>query len=150
MRHASAAAQARAWYFLVAALGLHVIDEAVTGFLDFYNPLVLRVRAAWTWFPMPTFTFRVWITGLILLVLGLALVGPLVRRGAGGTRMASWILSAIMFVNGAGHLIGSSVYARWLPGTTSAPLLLLGSAFLAGETWRAGRTRRPSPVPPRP
>lgn len=133
----------RAWYFVVGALGLHVLDEATTGFLDFYNPLVLQVRAVWAWFPMPTFTFQVWLAGLVLLVLGLALVGPLVRRGVTGTRGASWLLSAIMLLNGAGHLFGSAYYAQWLPGTTSAPLLLLASTFLARHTWRRDRTRRP-------
>jgi hypothetical protein len=132
----------RAWYFLVGALGLHVLDEASTGFLDFYNPLVLRARAAWPWFPMPTFTFQVWLGGLILLVLGLAIVGPLVRRGAAGTRTASWLLSAIMLLNGAGHLLGSAYHARWLPGTTSAPLLLLASSMLARQTWLSRKGRR--------
>jgi len=131
----------RAWYLLVGALGLHVLDEATTGFLDFYNPLILRARSRWAWFPMPTFTFRVWLFGLILLVVGLSLVGPLVRRGAAGTRAASGFLSAIMILNGMGHLLGSVYYARWLPGTTSAPLLLLASMLLARQTWRRGRRR---------
>lgn len=139
---------ARAWYLLVGTLGLHVLDEATTGFLDFYNPLVLRVRAVWSWFPMPVFTLRVWLAGLVLLVLGLALAGPLVRRGVKATRGASWFLSAIMFLNGAGHLLGSAYFARWLPGTTSAPLLLLASALLARQTRRRGSGRQPSSAEP--
>ncbi len=131
-----AARHVRAWYFLVGTLGLHVLDEATTGFLDFYNSTVLRVRAVWAWFPMPTFRFGVWFVGLAVLVFGLALVGPLVRRGVAGTRCASWLLSAIMLLNGVGHLLGSAYFGRWLPGTTSAPLLLLGSTFLAIHTWR--------------
>lgn len=129
----------RAWYFLVVTVGLHVLDEATTGFLGFYNPLILRIRAEWPRFPMPTFTFRVWFTGLILLVLVLALLGPLVRRGAAGTRALSGILSAIMLLNGLGHLVGSVYFARWLPGATSAPLLLIASAALATHAWRRGR-----------
>jgi len=135
--------QVRAWYFLVAMVALHVLDEAATGFLDFYNPLVLRVRAVWPRFPMPTFTFSVWLTGLTFLVLGLALVGPLVRRGAAGTRAAAWLLSAIMLLNGAGHLVGSLYFGRRLPGVTSAPFLILGGGLLASRTWqRAAAARR--------
>lgn len=125
----------RAWLALVAVLALHVVDEASTGFLDFYNPLVLRIRSQLPWFPMPTFTFDVWVAGLAALVVVLALLGPAVHRGVAGTRFASWAFSVIMFGNGLGHLIGSVHFQRWLPGATSAPLLLIASALLARHTW---------------
>ena len=128
MRHA------RAWLLLVAALALHVADEALTHFLEFYNPLVLRIRSRIAWFPMPTFEFDAWLTGLILVVIILGLLTPLVRRGAVGTRLASWILAVIMFFNGLGHLVGSAYFQRWLPGATSAPLLLVASVMLARAT----------------
>ncbi|HUL74254.1 MAG TPA: HXXEE domain-containing protein [Vicinamibacterales bacterium] len=128
MRHA------RAWLLLVAALALHVADEALTHFLEFYNPLVLRIRSRIAWFPMPTFEFDAWLAGLILVVIILGLLTPLVRRGAVGTRLASWILAVIMFFNGLGHLVGSAYFQRWLPGATSAPLLLVASVMLARAT----------------
>jgi hypothetical protein len=129
----------RAWLLLTAALALHVLDEALTGFLDFYNPLVLSARSQIPWFPMPTFTFGVWIGGLVLLVLVLALLGPVVRRGGFAIRLASWVLSVIMFMNGLGHLAGSLYFQTWLPGATSAPFLLAASLLLARATWqRAG------------
>jgi Protein of unknown function with HXXEE motif len=126
---------AQAWYALVGALALHVADEAATGFLEFYNPLVLSIRSRVPWFPMPTFTFRVWLAGLVMLVIGLAILGGPVRRGAPGTLLASWVLAAIMFLNGLGHLGGSLYFSRWLPGTTSAPLLLVGSVWLGLQVW---------------
>lgn len=135
----------RAWYLLVAALGIHVVDEASTGFLEFYNPLVLRVREAWPAFPMPTFTFGVWLAGLVALVVALALAGPLVRRSAPGARTASWILATVMIFNGAGHMLGSVYFGRWLPGTASAPLLLVASVMLARATLQR-RTRRSTPA----
>ena len=141
-----AARHVRAWYLLVAALGIHVADEASTGFLEFYNPLVLRIRDAWPAFPMPTFTFGVWLAGLVALVAALALAGPLVRRSAPGTRTASWILTTIMMLNGTGHMLGSLYFGRWLPGTTSAPLLLLASAMLARATLQR-RRRGSTPAP---
>jgi uncharacterized membrane protein len=133
-------AHSRAWLALVGALGLHVIDEALTGFLDFYNPLVLSIRAGVPWFPMPTFTFGPWISGLAALVVLLALLTPAIRRGAPGTLVASWILASLMFLNGLGHLVGSVYFGRWLPGATSAPLLLATSVWLARASWT--RTRR--------
>jgi hypothetical protein len=131
--------QMRAWYLLVALLALHVADEALTGFLEFYNPLVLSIRSRMGWFPMPTFGFRIWLGGLVALVVLLAMLGPAVRGGAAGTTVAAWTLSTIMFLNGLGHLGGSLYFGRWLPGTTSAPLLLLGSVLLARRTWERKR-----------
>jgi hypothetical protein len=125
----------QAWILLVGALGLHVIDEAATGFLGFYNPLVRSLRLQWSWFPMPTFTFGVWLTGLAVLVIGLAFLAPAVRRNIPGTSLASWALSGIMFLNGVGHLGGSIYLRRWLPGATSAPLLIVASVLLAKRTW---------------
>jgi hypothetical protein len=131
---------ARAWLFLVAALALHVLDEALTGFLDFYNPLVLQLRESLGFWPMPTFTFGVWLSGLVALVVILAVLTPAVRRGAAGTRLVSWVLAVIMLGNGIAHLAGSVYYRRWLPGATSAPLLLVASMMLMNAT--LARSRR--------
>jgi hypothetical protein len=128
----------RAWLALVGALALHVVDEAATDFLGFYNPLVLAIRSRVGWFPMPTFTFGVWLAGLAALVAVLALLAPAVRRGGSGTRAASWIFATLMFLNGLGHLAGSLYFERWLPGATTAPLLLLASAMLARSTYGRG------------
>ena len=125
---------ARAWLLLDAALAIHVVDEAVTGFLDFYNPLVRQLRDRFGFWPMPAFTFRTWLSGLVALVVILALLTPAVRRGVAGTRMLSWVLAAIMFANGIAHLAGSVYYQRWLPGATSAPLLLVASIMLMNAT----------------
>ena len=61
---------------------------------------------------------------------------PGTRRGATGTRLASWIFAVIMFLNGANHLIWSLYSNRWLPGATSSPLLLAASVYLALSTAR--------------
>jgi len=133
--NASATRHVQAWYLLVAALAVHVCDEAATGFLDFYNPLVLSLRERVHWFPMPTFTFGVWLAGLILVVIVLASLGRLVRSGSVGARVVSWVLAVIMLLNGIGHLGGSLYFHRWLPGTTSAPLLLAASLLLGLRAW---------------
>ena len=129
----------RAWLLVVGALAVHVIDEALTDFLGFYNPLVLTIRSQAAWFPMPTFTFGPWVAGLALLIAVLVSLAPAVRRGAVGTQLGSWVLSVVMFMNGLGHLVGSLYFQRWLPGASSAPLLLAASAFLARATWARQR-----------
>ena len=124
----------RAWLLLDGVLAMHVADEALTDFLDFYNPLVLSIRSQVGWFPMPTFTFGVWLGGLALLVVVLAGLAPAVRRGGVAIRLASWIFGVVMFMNGLGHLAGSAYFERWLPGATSAPLLLGASLLLVRVT----------------
>jgi hypothetical protein len=131
---------AQAWLFLVAALALHVLDEALTGFLDFYNPLVRQFRESLGFWPMPEFTFAVWLSWLIVLVIILALLTPLVRRGATGTRALCWLLAVILIGNGMAHVAASVYYHRWVPGATSAPLLLIAAIALVNTT-RAGRAR---------
>ncbi len=130
---------ARAWLLLVGALALHVADEALTGFLAFYNPLVESIRARLPWFPMPTFTFGAWLGGLALVVLALASLTPAVRRGGVAALAASWVFGGLMFLNGLAHLGGSVWFGRWLPGATSAPLMLVASFFLMRVTWRRHR-----------
>jgi hypothetical protein len=131
---AAARAHEKAWYVLVAVLAVHVADEALTDFLSFYNPLVLSIRQRVPFFPMPTFSFGIWLGGLSLLIVVLAMLGPAVRRRTAGTTTLSWILSIIMSANGLGHLIGSVYFQRWLPGATSSPLLLVASVLLARRT----------------
>jgi hypothetical protein len=135
----TARAHERAWYILVVVLAIHVADEALTDFLSFYNPLVLAIRDRVPFFPMPTFSFAPWLSGLIIAIVTLALLGPAVRRGAMGTTALSWIFGAIMFANGLGHLLGSIYFQRWLPGATSSPLLLVASVMLARRTLQRGQ-----------
>jgi hypothetical protein len=148
---AGAVRHMRAWLLLVGALAVHVIDEALTDFLDFYNPLVLSIRSQFPWFPMPTFTFGVWLAGLVLLVTVLVALAPMVRRGGTAMWLLSWVLSLIMLGNGLGHLAGSVYFQRWLPGAASAPLLLAASVFLLHATEqrrRADLARRPGASDP--
>jgi hypothetical protein len=121
----------RAWVALTLALAAHVVDEALTGFLDLYNPIVRSVRDRVAWFPMPTFTFEVWIAGLCVAVAALFALSPLAFRRSRLVRIAAFPYAAIMTLNGVGHLIGSIYLQRWAPGTTTAPLLIASSAWLA-------------------
>lgn len=58
-----------AWVALCLALAIHVIDEALTDFLSVYNPMIKALRQRWRFLPLPTFSFGVWLSGLILAVI---------------------------------------------------------------------------------
>ena len=119
-----------AWVGLAVALAVHVTDEAIHDFLAVYNPTVLAVRERIGFFPMPTFTFEVWITGLIAGVLLLLGLSPLAFRASRGLRKIAYVLAVLMFLNGAGHIAGSVYMRGWMPGVYSAPLLIAASVWL--------------------
>lgn len=121
----------RAWLAMTLALAAHVADEALTGFLDVYNPIVRAARERLGWFPMPTFTFGVWLTGLILLIMALLALTPLASSGAMLTRVLAFPFAVVIgLMNGLAHLAASAFFHRWMPGTTTAPLLIVCGIWL--------------------
>lgn len=132
IRHWSAA-----WVCLALALALHVTDEALTGFLPVYNGIVGGIRAKHPWVPLPTFTFPVWLAGLVLGVLLLLALTPVVSRGARWIRLVSLFLSIMMIGNALGHLGASLNWGRVAPGAYSSPVLLLAAVALLVTAARA-------------
>ncbi|MGH7695810.1 MAG: hypothetical protein ACRENH_12555 [Gemmatimonadaceae bacterium] len=120
----------RAWLALTTALALHVVDEASNDFLSFYNPMVLRLRDRYAWFPMPTFTFWPWLIGLTLLVLFLFTLTASVRRDGRWVRVAGYPFAFIMLLNGIGHIAFSVNEGRMIAGAWTAPLLLAASLYM--------------------
>src|SRR6266849_3239357 len=127
-----------AWFLLCLAFCAHVADEALTGFLGVYNPTVLAVRARLSWFPMPTFEFGEWLTGLIVANVVLLLLTPFAFRNARWLRPLAYFYAGVHLLNGMGHTLAtifgqtvSSVqFPRPAPGFYSSPLLFAGSIYL--------------------
>jgi len=120
----------RAWIGLVAALALHVTDEALHDFLSVYNPAVRALRAQAPWLALPTFEFCVWLSGLSAAVLVLFALSPLLYRGSRTLRAGGYLFGVLMTLNALGHLIGSLVVGRLLPGVYSSPVLLVAAVLL--------------------
>jgi hypothetical protein len=127
-----------AWILLCLAFCVHVTDEALTGFLSVYNPTVIAMRARLSWFPMPTFEYREWLVGLILVNLVLLALTPFAYRNAHGLRPLAYFFAGVMLLNGMGHtiftLLGQTVpsvrFTRPAPGFYSSPFLLITSIYL--------------------
>lgn len=138
-----------AWLGLVAALALHVVDEALTGFLDVYNPTVRALAEGLGWFPMPEFRFDVWAGGLAALVAGLAALTRLVERGPRLIRGAAVAFASLMVLNGAAHIVGTVAgrtvpsvrFERPMPGFWSSPLLIAAAVHVL-LSLRASHDRR--------
>jgi hypothetical protein len=121
------------------ALALHVTDEAVTGFLSIYNPTVIALRQRLGFWPMPTFEFREWLTGLIVLVTLLSLLSPFMFRNARWLRPIAFffvIVAGILNASGhtvatiLGHTVSSVTFQRPAPGFYSSPLLFATACFV--------------------
>lgn len=119
-----------AWVALSVSLALHVTDEALTDFLSVYNPTVLAIRARIPFSPLPTFTFGVWLGGLIFAVVALVALSTFAFRGARWMVPFAYFYGVMMFMNGMGHLGGSLYFLRFMPGVYSSPLLLAASVHL--------------------
>lgn len=119
-----------AWVTLCVALAIHVADEALTGFLAVYNPAVRAIRERVPFLPLPTFTFRTWLGGLVVAVVGLASLAPFAFARVAWMAVPAYAIAILMLANGALH-IGASIYRRQLvPGAYSAPLLIAAAAWL--------------------
>jgi len=136
-----------AWLAMTIALAAHVADEALTDFLSVYNPIVTSARERWPWFPMPTFDFAPWLGGLIAGIVLLLLLAPLAFQRAPLARALAYPLAIVIgLLNGMGHLLGSLYFRRWLPGTTTAPILLVCGAWLLTVAVISGNPN-PNPNP---
>ena len=119
-----------AWIIFVSALALHVLDEAMTDFLPFYNQMVASLQEKYGYFPAPTFTFQSWLAGLITVILIGYLATIKVAQGGKIIRVISIVLGILMVANALGHLVGSLYFERMLPGLRSSPILLAASIWV--------------------
>jgi len=131
-----------AWVALAIALGLHVVDEAITGFLPLYNSTVGTIRDFYPWIPLPIFTFSVWLTGLIAGVLILLLLSPMVFNGNKIFRPISYFLGLLMTLNALAHIGGSLYLDALAPGVLSSPVLLVAAVALLVTTRRVRQSAR--------
>jgi hypothetical protein len=135
-----------AWILLCVGLALHVTDEALTGFLDVYNPTAREI-ARRTGFGPPTFTFDSWLAGLVFGVCVLLALSPFAFQNSRAWRQLAYFFALIMLMNGVGHTLGTILghsfpditFPRPMPGFYSSPFILAGSLWLF---WNLRQTRR--------
>jgi hypothetical protein len=138
-----------AWILLCLGLGLHVFDEATTGFLGVYNPTVIALRERLGWWPMPTFEFGEWLTGLILACVVLLGLTGFVARGAKGTRALAYGFAILMLFNAAGHTVAtifgqtvsSVTFPRPAPGFWSSPFMAAAAVYLLVQLRKSALSR---------
>jgi len=130
-----------AWMALCGALAVHVADEALTRFLDLYNPAVRTLREKYPMLLLPTFTFGIWLSLMIFATVSLTAVSFFVWKGRWAMRPISHVFAVFMLVNALLH-IALSVYMRELTsGVYTSPLLIAASIVLIIYTRAYQRAR---------
>ena len=119
-----------AWMALCGALAIHVADEALTGFLELYNPTVRAIRDQYPLLPLPTFTFETWLSLLIFAVAMLIASSFFVWKGRWAMRPISYAFAGFMLLNGFLHIVVSLYMREFVSGVYSSPLLLAASVAL--------------------
>jgi hypothetical protein len=87
---------------------------------------------------MPTFEYREWLIGLIVVNLILLALTPFAYRNARALRPLAYFFAGVMLLNGMGHtfftVLGRTVasvqFPRPAPGFYSSPFLLVTSIYL--------------------
>ena len=120
----------KAWIYLCLALLVHVIDETANDFLSVYNPFVKSIRAFIPFLPVPTFSFPVWLGGLLAAVVLLLSLSPFAFHEARWVKPLAYFLGIVMIINGLLHFAGSWYLNRLMPGFISSPLLIACSIYL--------------------
>jgi uncharacterized protein with HXXEE motif len=129
-----------AWVLFALAVALHVTDEATHDFLTTYNASVHAIRPRLPFLPIPTFTFPVWLAGLIAGILLLLALSPFAFRGNRALRLIALPLGLVVGVfNAALHISSSLYFHRWMPGVYSSPFLLAAALYLLNAAFRANK-----------
>jgi hypothetical protein len=132
----------KAWIFLSLCIALHVLDEAVHNFLSVYNPLVLAIRQRAPFIPFPTFSFELWLSGLIIGVIILFSLASFAFRERRWIVFLSYFLGIVMVINAFSHFAGTIYLGKAMPGVYSSPFLLAAAIYLLWSARESHKTHR--------
>jgi len=129
-----------AWLAVCLSLALHVLDEALNGFLSVYNPAANAIRLRIPFLPLPVFTFGTWLRNLIIAIILLLLLTPFTYRKSRWMAIIAYGFAILMTVNGLAHIAGSVYLGRLMPGVYSSPILVASSVFLFIKVRKLGES----------
>ena len=119
------------WLTLAVVFGLHVLDEAATDFLAWYNPTALRIRSHLGGIPFPpVFAFWPWLLGLLAITAILLVLAPVAYAHAAWLVPVAMVFSLINIGNGLLHVVSAIILKRRVPGLMSAPFLFAAACWL--------------------
>lgn len=126
----------RPWLTLCFALTVHFAEEAHVGFLPVYEDAVRAVRELFPFVSSPSLALASSMWLAVALVAGLTALLPYAYRGATWMRVATIGLALIALANVSGHVGGSILAGRLMPGTFTVPLLAAAGIYALVVAWR--------------
>ncbi|UCE04622.1 MAG: hypothetical protein JSW07_13460 [bacterium] len=132
----------RAWIFLSLCIALHVLDEALHDFLSVYNPMVLAIRQRAPFIPFPTFSFELWLSGLIIGVIILFSLSSFAFQERRWIVFLSYFLGIVMVINASSHFVGTIYLGKAMPGVYSSPFLLAAAIYLLWSSRKSHTAHR--------
>jgi hypothetical protein len=131
------------WLLLCLALATHVADEIANGFLSAYQLALDALRDLVPYVKLPYVSLTVWLSAIIGIVALLLLLTPLAYRGARGMRTLMLWFIALLLANVIGHVGGSILAGRPIPGVYSAPVLTAACVYaIVAERRRVAALRQ--------
>ncbi|MGH9789997.1 MAG: HXXEE domain-containing protein [Candidatus Acidiferrales bacterium] len=119
------------------ALGLaqaaHSIEEMRMHLYEFFDVIAARLPG----FPMRNVSADAFAVNNILIVAGVLALAPFVQARREWALGLAGVVAAIEILNGIGHPGISLLIGQYMPGTYTAPALLLLGALVLRELWRS-------------
>jgi hypothetical protein len=111
-----------------------VVDEVAGIFLFVYDSEARAWCDRLPFLHQPDFTFEVWLTGIVMIIIVLFSLSFFAFIGLSWMRVLSFPVAILMIINGLGHLAGALVRGQMIPGTYSTPFLLASACYLLLRT----------------
>lgn len=127
------------WLVLCLALAIHVAEEIHGGFLSMYAAALEATRDLFPFLGVPHLGLTVWLSASIGLVALLTALTPLAYRGARGMRALMLWFVGLALANVIGHVGGSLLVGKVLPGTWSTLFLGAACAYAVAADRRGAR-----------
>lgn len=125
---------------LYLALGLaqaaHSIEEMRMRLYEFFDVIAARFPG----FPMRNMSADTFAAINLLVVAGVLALVPFVQARCGWALGLAGVVAAIEILNGIGHAGISLLIGQYMPGTYTAPALLVLGALVLRELWRSSST----------
>jgi hypothetical protein len=126
----------RPWLALCLCLTVHVAEEAFMGFLPVYSDASRAVGELFPYVTSPSLVLAVSMWMGVAFIATLTGLSPFAYRGAGWMRVATIGVALVALANVSGHVGGSMLAGRALPGTYTTPLLAVAGVYALVSAWR--------------
>ena len=104
--------------------------------------MALAIRQRAPFIPFSTFSFELWLRGLIISVIILFSLSSFAFRERGWIVLLAYFLGIVMVINAFSHFTGTIYLGKAMPGVYSSPFLLAAALYLLWSARESHKTYR--------